>query len=96
MLVNNKFSGSYYTDNNQILDLYETIANNMYIVTSYNPKNVQLQKLDTDFAKLYKMVNNGIKAFQPPKASISGGKISMPSALFTSHKKYNTIYRHLI
>jgi hypothetical protein len=78
------------------LDLYETIANNMYIVTSYNPKNVHLQKLDTDFAKLYKMVNNGIKAFQPPKASISGGKISMPSALFTSQKKYNTIYRHLI
>lgn len=96
MLVNNKFSGSNYADNNTILDLYETIANNMYLVTSYNPKNVQLKKLDTDFEKLYKQVNNGIKSYQPPKASISGGKINIPDNMFVSQKVYKTNHLHLL
>ena len=96
MLVNNKFSGSNYADNNTLLELYEKIADNMYLVTSYDRKNVQLKKLDTDFDKLYKMVVNGIKTFQPPKASIAGGKIILPDSMFVNQKKYKTNYLHLL
>lgn len=95
-LVNNKFAGSNYADNNTIIELYEKIANNMYLITSYNPKNVQLQKLDTEFEKLFKLVYQGIRSFQPPKSSMSGGSVAIPNNLFVPQKRYHTSFPHLL
>jgi hypothetical protein len=101
-LVNNKFASSSYNDNNTLDSLYENIANKMYIVTSYNPKNAQLAKLSSSFEKLYQLVHQGINMYVPPKSSsaVSGGSVSsslrIPKHLYTEAKTYNTNYLHLL
>ena len=100
ILNNNNFKGSNLNDNNTIKDLYEDIADKMYIITSLNKSNTQLQKLDKDFGKLYKLVTTGIRLFKLPSTSggsIHGGKLNIPSKyLYTPKKPPFTNYPHLL
>ena len=92
ILNNNNFKGSNLNENNTLKDLYEDIADKMYIITSLNKSNTQLQKLDKDFGKLYKLVTTGIRLFKLPSTSggsIYGGSIYLNISI---HQK-NTIYQ---
>ena len=100
ILNNNNFKGSNLNENNTLKDLYEDIADKMYIITSLNKSNTQLQKLDKDFGKLYKLVTTGIRLFKLPSTSggsIHGGKLNIPSKyLYTPKKPPFTNYPHLL
>lgn len=90
-LVNSKFKGSSFADNQTLDKLYEELADKISVITSYNKKNVQLVKLDSDFQKLYKLVHQGINSFVLP-TSTAGGSIQIPKHLYTEQKTYITNY----
>ena len=89
ILNNNNFKGSSLNDNNTLKDLYEDIADKMYIITSLNKSNTQLQKLDKDFGKLYKVV----KLPSTSGGSIYGGSIYLNISIH--QKKHHSPIIHI-
>ena len=98
VLKDNNFKGSTYNDNTEITNLYEDIADKMYILASMNKSNAQLQKVENDFEKLYKLVTAGVRLYRLPSTSggsIHGGSLNIPSKYLYTPKKHHSPIIHI-
>ena len=88
-LASHKYSGASHQNIIDIKDIYEDLADKMYIFTGGATTIQQFVKLKNDFNKLYQLVKSGLSNYTP----ITGGQISRNKIhLNFNHPKF----QHLI
>ena len=88
-LASHKYSGATHQNIIDIKDIYEDLADKMYIFTGGATTIEQFVKLYKDFKKLYQLVMSGVSNYTP----ITGGNVVRKNI----HLNYNhPKFQHLI
>ena len=87
-LASNKYAGATHQNISNVKEIYEDIADKMYIFTGGANTIQQFVKLHNDFKKLYQSVMSGISNYTP----ITGGQMRNKIHLNRNHSQF----QHLI